>query len=1098
MAKLWITLVSVLALTPYSVRSAELGLLDRQILARALAAQDDTISVVIATKPENTATLERGIRAMRGEIGFSANELGYIRARVPSGDINSLLALPQIEAINIERFDAYLLSETPELSNRSGLRGDAIGHLHRLEITSSASPKSLGKVTLEQYLGKVKEDPRYYSINAMGIPELRSAYPTFDGRGVTIAVVEGFVDPTVPELSSAKDLNGRPIRKVPEMYSLQLENPSRVFTSDGIPSHVVRLSSPTRAADNSIIVGDRPTQVFPNHTYLVGTIPVSYLPGVAPPTNLYDALRDDGNGPAITIAWDTKKLCAIIDTNRNDDLTDEKCVQDYNATGETGTFSPSASGKAGSRFSVLKSPNADAVAIAVAGSHTQSVALAAAGDRFFNSELGGVAPSARLIPYALNFQTGGAIEAAIRAARHSDVDIILLMAAPHSSDQTRFQVEATILDRLVKYYKKLVVNPASNEMRRLNTVSSPSASLNIITVGQFLPSRVALINMGARLKDGPSLATASGPTEDGSLAPDVLAPSHMVLPNLPYLFREEVHQQKSCPNLDLSSAALCFGGTSNATPVAAGAAALLISAAKQYKLSYSPLDIIEALRATARHLSDFGAHEQGAGVIDLPAAWDYLRRKLASERFDLEVTAPVRTALSDDFREPNVGVGLYEREGWNVGMQGKRTISIKRVSGPKEPVDVTLKIIGKYTSTFSAPHAISLPLNQPVDIPIIVSPKSAGVHSAILRVIDSRSGRYLSDISLVIVSPLELSAVNDYKINAKLEFLYNNPPRMYFRVPANTIALRARHRVPGNYWISFNSPFGAPSLTEEEFFKPAKPGGIKPASGFEKEVYYPAAGVWELSIENRRDQARSVPTPIDIEVEAIVASESQPTRDPHFNNLAVDGTQSVEGQLERTLSKKDSLNTSVLPGLYMHGRKMVSSSSLPVIIHFDVPEDARYIDARVNLKSSDQQPHKKVSLILFECKPKKCYGRKVSVGQNRAGAVATVLSPGRWALAIDVPSLSGSTGEISYDLFIEKAAAETAVVKTSLIGNRLIDKKSAAQRLEEDKLFTCQVAVVTSDRFRSIEYTFENRQYEMRIFSQFLLPLARQPVRCAN
>ena len=50
--------------------------------------------------------------------------------------------------------------------------------------------------------------------------------------------------------------------------------------------------------------------------------------------------------------------------------------------------------------------------------------------------------------------------------------------------------------------------------------------------------------------------------------------------------------------------------------------------------------------------------------------------------------APVRHSYSAMLPEPNVGVGLFERDGWSVGDRGDRTVTLTRTSGPSRADDV--------------------------------------------------------------------------------------------------------------------------------------------------------------------------------------------------------------------------------------------------------------------------------------------------------------------------------------------------------------------------------------------------------------------------
>ena len=60
-----------------------------------------------------------------------------------------------------------------------------------------------------------------------------------------------------------------------------------------------------------------------------------------------------------------------------------------------------------------------------------------------------------------------------------------------------------------------------------------------------------------------------------------------------------------------------FNGTSMASPQAAGAGALLVSAPPSRPASVQPAQLRKAMNSTARFIPTTGAYEQGNGLIDV-------------------------------------------------------------------------------------------------------------------------------------------------------------------------------------------------------------------------------------------------------------------------------------------------------------------------------------------------------------------------------------------------------------------------------------------------------------------------------------------------
>jgi hypothetical protein len=101
------------------------------------------------------------------------------------------------------------------------------------------------------------------------------------------------------------------------------------------------------------------------------------------------------------------------------------------------------------------------------------------------------------------------------------------------------------------------------------------------------------------------------------------------------------------------------------SPQAAGAAALLVSAAKQTNVQHQPAQLRQALNSSTRYLSGrYQAYEQGNGLLDVGAAWDLLRTKIKTVNFN-RLYRSIRFSVAS--WQPGIGVGINDREGCVVG-----------------------------------------------------------------------------------------------------------------------------------------------------------------------------------------------------------------------------------------------------------------------------------------------------------------------------------------------------------------------------------------------------------------------------------------------
>ena len=94
-----------------------------------------------------------------------------------------------------------------------------------------------------------------------------------------------------------------------------------------------------------------------------------------------------------------------------------------------------------------------------------------------------------------------------------------------------------------------------------------------------------------------------------------------------------------------------------------GVGALLVSAANASGVQVKPEQVRQALMSSARYITEgsrYLAYDQGAGLLDVNAAWDLLRTNLTP----VTITGRVASGspLADFLEEPGVGNGIYDRE----------------------------------------------------------------------------------------------------------------------------------------------------------------------------------------------------------------------------------------------------------------------------------------------------------------------------------------------------------------------------------------------------------------------------------------------------
>jgi hypothetical protein len=229
-------------------------------------------------------------------------------------------------------------------------------------------------------------------------------------------------------------------------------------------------------------------------------------------------------------------------------------------------------------------------------------------------------------------------------------------------------------------------------------------------------------------------------------------------------------------------------------------------------------------------------------LIQVGPAYELLRKLQTSRPLVITSRAPVKTVLSGLLRTPDVGIGIYEREGWKSGDRGERTVTLTRESGPAAPMTFTLTWIGN-DGTFESPASVALPLRSPVAVPIQITAKGEGAHTAILTLdhpdVPGHAYRMLHSI----VVPYRLKPEEGYTVKADVTPPLPGDLPFFLDVPPGTAALSFTASSPAIYPTvigpdkdsQYVCPFDA------HFEKPPKCA-----------VSRPQPGVWEINLSNSR------------------------------------------------------------------------------------------------------------------------------------------------------------------------------------------------------------------------------------------------------
>lgn len=738
---------------------------NRLLLNRAVVSGLKSVEVLVLAATRESAGFQasaREIGSLVGRLGGrvlrTENDIGYVHLEVPTEQLVALVQSPCIEAYQIASLSkAAWYRDGPPLTNAEMFRGFEVTPIAAAEPGNSYA--ELPPLSVE-----ASREPGYTADEDVGLREWMATHPTFDGRGVTIALVEsGLPSFTDPTLRPAKTLDGREVSKIAGILNVV----DRRFDDTR-----VTLDTPVQADKTWVRIGGR-TYILPR--------PGGYRFGML-------LLPADSNiVHQFAIVEDERTRDVWIDANGDASFQDESPLADVNERFEPRLLKLLHPRKADVSFVMARGRTSHSVHIYLGKSSHQTMTLSvAAGAKTADGLAYGVASNARVLLVRHSFSSyelPGALDGFIEAAKRPDVDVIGSSAGFTFVPDTGADFTGRLFERLVSVYHKPIFMGAGNH--HLKIASSINFASALTVGGSLLPGTFAGLYGGRpleRLLVHP--AGAAGPGLDGSIKPDFLAPMERIAADLRWN-RDLAAVPKTTPAYRLPPGYQISCCTSASGPYAAGVAALLISAAKQARVTYSADSLARAMKVSARFIAGFGSHQQGNGVLDINAAWRELTHPADPPR--IVSSAAVVHPLAQYAARGSEGVGILEFEGWTAGMTATREMHFRRESGPKSPVTFVLTWTGN-DGTFQSGSALTLPLGSNVALPIRLAAKTAGVHSALLELRDPTSGAVAYRTQATVVATAQVDERSgSARITGRVGAMRSN--HHYFAIPPASGAL---------------------------------------------------------------------------------------------------------------------------------------------------------------------------------------------------------------------------------------------------------------------------------------------------------------------
>ncbi len=540
------------------------------------------------------------------------------------------------------------ISKVPELNNIPGIL-----HVWEDRTVKLEEPKPLEPGMTSMPQANLKKPDMFLSVYTTHAYNTWVNYGVL-GDNVTVAVLDTGVDVGHPFLQTT--LDGR--RKIIDVYDDSDEGIAQIYYETNTTNSgyiTVNMTVPVYWGAYAQYYGHQTWTNYNMTTYYVGNITGSeYYLGLLP--ERYFDLNNFNGTPydpyhlglfgdlsdvyPVLVVNESGNIVAYIDFDLDNNFTNDQPMGLYDITGDYVQVNTTKVDVAFARFGIVNTTQTNltggwpvsiylGVGIGYAmfmwdsfghGTHVSGT-IAGVGlptDPVFHGVYG-MAPNAQLMEVKVLAGEGGfgmiswIINGMFYAALHG-ADIISMSLGGLATyndgleDPTNFYV-----DLISDWFGVTFSIAAGNDGPTLNTVGAPGDSDLAITVGAYRSSLRWQIFFGV---DGVANTVASfssrGPRMDGLIDPDVIAPGELIFSSLPLYYTVLYNNPYRYYGI--------WDGTSMATPHVSGAAALLISYAKQHGLNYNPLMIRRALEMSAEPVEEATPIDEGAGLIQVDKA----------------------------------------------------------------------------------------------------------------------------------------------------------------------------------------------------------------------------------------------------------------------------------------------------------------------------------------------------------------------------------------------------------------------------------------------------------------------------------------------
>ncbi len=618
----------------------------------------------------------------------------------------------------------------------------------------------------------------YLAQKELGVLQFKKDNPLFDGRGVTVGVVDDGVSPI--KVGFQKTSHG--LRKIINAKT----------TSSLTAAKMTLLTDPSTARDfvKSLHLPASTT---------IWTAVYSEEKAVTLPSSpqSFDANADGEMTEIDFVVYQTQesepfKVC--VDAIKNDTKDPGECFGLFESTGEYGFWDQAKTLAIVAQFDLESQILTLSPGEREGDSHGEGVASVMAGHQL-GGKFDGMAPGAQIVDFdfstdaatfAESVYSVGSFVAAFEylGQQHVDLANVSYSIFYTSAEAQEFMNKAVFA--LVTKYNMLISFSAGNNGPGLGSLNRRGMyPKNVLVAGAHVSRELDEYVHGVTglPEEGRVVSYSSrGPGPEGGFGPTVISPL------------------ASLTHTDSSYGA--FSGTSSASPALAGAAAVLISALKQSQIPVDAFTVIHAMRLSAQPLPRVHFVDQGYGLPNVARAFAIYKDLVAKKLFPA-VSAAVRgdSDLPSDVTQSGVFLTKIPQASYS-----EKFISLNGEASPLWPQEEANAKLSPILIQYSHPWmkgpsrlwlaagearlSLGLDLNAirkefRATNAVYSAPVIQELHGSI-DIIDEQSGLKIHTLPVVILNPYELNSPAKFPFVMEAE----QGQRLHFQSVAGSIGAK--------------------------------------------------------------------------------------------------------------------------------------------------------------------------------------------------------------------------------------------------------------------------------------------------------------------